>query len=134
MTIEEWMKNPGKKGRSFVKKWLVKELKELSDGVYCCYYFDDDRYKITCRAFWESDDYAIISNCKISTDSEKLIHKKIAEIMNSSGGEHVADLFKTSESWKQVDARIKFCCKVANTLESIDENYSWFDTMKAAGV
>jgi len=130
--IKLWMKHPQKKGLTTVKKWLVKELKFLSEGVPCVSYIDDDRYSISYKAVWQTDDFPVIEDYEVSATNKNPINIKIADILSFCGDNEILELVEQTVQWKEIDERVKHCCNVANTLELIDEEYSWFDTMKEA--
>ncbi|RTK95544.1 MAG: hypothetical protein EKK64_06895 [Neisseriaceae bacterium] len=130
--IKLWMKHPQKKGLITVKKWLVKELKCLRAGIKCVSYFDDDRYCIDYKAVWSEGVCISIDDYKVSATNKNPINMKIADILNFCEYDDLLDLVSLTAQFKEIEERVKHCFNVANTLELIDEEYSWFDTMKEA--
>lgn len=131
--IERWMKSLKRKDISFVKKWLIKELKELYNGIQCCSHINN-RYKVKYKVFWEVDNYGSVMEYKFFALKSNIIDSQLVEVMNSSSDDEIFDLLRLLPEYAKVDSRIKLCCRVSDLLESIDEDYSWNDTMEAAGV
>jgi len=140
--INEFIKNPKVKDTKFVQSWLYKELKILAKGINCTSTFYG-KFKVKYNIFWESDDFGIIKEYKfsllrtknpVSGKCDNLLDLALVKVLNNAPSEDILHLVSIFPEYVKVNQRIKYCCKVADLLESIDDNYRWTDTLIRAKV
>lgn len=140
--INDFVKNPTIKDTKFVQSWLCKELKILAKGINCTSTLYG-KFKVKYNIFWESDDYGIIKEYKfsllrtknpVSGKCDNLLDLLLLEALNNAPSDDILRIISNFTEYIEINKRIKYCCKVADLLESIDDNYRWTDTLIRAKV